>query len=84
MRYALIEPGQRRTLERPADRDPLLLELKRNRDGHERQRSAGDERQARQVALPGASNAQQRAQQDAGDEAHTTGRTPIIDSSLRA
>ena len=32
---AAVEPGEGRPLERPADRDPLLLELERDRDRHE-------------------------------------------------
>ena len=64
MRDAAIQPGQRGPFERPADRDPLMLELQRNRDGDEGERGAGDERQTPQVALAGRFDPQQRPQQE--------------------
>ena len=65
---SLIQPGQRRSLERPANRDPLVIELQWNRDRHEPERDAADQGQARHVALTRRLYAQ-RPQQDAGDEA---------------
>ena len=48
---SLIQPSQRRSLERPANRDPLVIELQWNRDRHEPERDAADQGQARHVAL---------------------------------
>jgi len=51
MRDAPVGPRQRRALERPADGDPLMVQLKRNRDGGKAERSASDQRQPPEVAL---------------------------------
>ena len=69
MRHPLVEPRQRGALERPADGDPLVIELQRDGDGDEGERRAGDERQAGHVALSAPFEAQQRAQQEGGDRA---------------
>ena len=69
MRDPPVQPGQGRALERPPDGDPLVLELQRNRDGRQRERGAGDERQPGQVALARALEPQQAAQQHGGDQA---------------
>ena len=69
MRHTLVEPGERGAFERPADGDPLVVELQR--DGHrdEGQRRAGDHRQAGDVALSARFEPQERAQQEGGDRA---------------
>ncbi len=46
-----IEPGQRAALERPADRDPLLFELERNREGHETEHRRGHQSQPSEIAV---------------------------------
>ena len=51
VRNAAIQPRHRRAFERPADGDPLLVELQRNGDGDERERGAGHERQPADVTL---------------------------------
>ena len=81
MRDAPVQPGERGALERPADRDPLLLQLQRNRDGDERERGAGDERQAAEVALPAGSRLRSERSMTASTAPSTTGMTPIIQSS---
>ena len=64
MRDAPIQPGERRTLQRPADRDPLVMQLQRDGHGHERERGAGDERETPEVAFAGRLDAQELPQQD--------------------
>jgi hypothetical protein len=63
MRDASVEPGQGRAFERPADGDPLLFELQRNRDGDERQARRRDERQPSEVAFARRLQPQQLPQQ---------------------
>ena len=62
MGNAPVDPGERRSLERPADRDPLLFQLQRNRDGDKSERGACHERQPAQIALSLRLEAQQRSQ----------------------
>ncbi len=50
MRNPCRQPRERGALERPADRDPLVIELQRNGDGDERAHDAGDEREPAEVA----------------------------------
>ena len=64
MRDAPIQPGERRALERPADRDPLVTQLQRDGHGHERERRAGDERQTPEIAFAGRLDAEELPQQD--------------------
>ena len=54
------EPRQRRRLEGPADRDPLLVELERDGDRHERERRSRHEGEAPEVARRGRLDAQER------------------------
>ena len=51
MADAPVEPRERRPEERPAEREPLPLELQGNGDRHEGERRARHERQARAVLL---------------------------------
>ena len=64
MRNPHEEPGQRGPFERPADRDPLLLELQRNCHRDERQRRPGDERQTADLPLAGPLQMQELNEQD--------------------
>ena len=63
VRNAAIDPGERGTFERPADCDPLVMELERNRDGGERQRGARDDREPAEVARARRLEPQQHPQQ---------------------
>ena len=64
MRNPPIQPRQRQALECPANRDPLVLQLQRNRDRHESERGAGNESQSAQISLPRRFECEQRPQQD--------------------
>ena len=46
---ALVGPRQRRAFERPPNRDPLMIELQGNGDGHQRQRRRGNEGEASEI-----------------------------------
>ena len=78
VRNAREEPHQRRAFERPADRDPLLVELQRNGHGDERQRGAGHERQAREPRSPAARCAAGARAARSSTIACATGSTPIM------
>ena len=47
---ARVGPRERRAFERPANRDPVPIELQRNRDGRKPERGCRDEREAPQIA----------------------------------
>ncbi len=68
MRDAAIGPRERGAFERPADRDPLSIELQRNRHRRERERRRGDQREPTEVARTGGLHAQQLAEQEGHDE----------------
>ena len=69
MRNARVEPRDRGAFERPADRDPLLPQLQRNRHRQKRERGAGHQREPAEIALARRLDAQQLAQMQRGDRA---------------
>ena len=84
MRHALVQPRQRRPLERPPDGDPLVVQLHRDRHGDECERRAGHEREASDVALAGGLDRHQGTQQERGTPPCMTGTMPIIHSRFPA
>src|SRR5260370_31747462 len=47
MRHAMEEPAERRTFQRPANSDPLAVELDREKQRDEKQRRAAEKRELR-------------------------------------